>query len=65
MAHEYSVTIHHYISEKISSIKSKEDSAKEQDDFVKCRFYRGQLEELFTIREYLTKKVDLQTQKYY
>ena len=65
MAHEYSVTIHQYITDRISSMKKKELVAKKQNDIERYQFYRGQLQELFTIREYLTEKVDLQTQKYY
>ena len=65
MAHSYSVTIHHYISEKISVARSKQENAEKQNDMENYHFYRGQLEELFKIREYLTDKIDLQTQKYF
>jgi hypothetical protein len=65
MAHEYSVAIHQYIAHKISSIKAKESTAKKQNDIESYEFYRGQLQELFKIREYLTDRIDLRTQKYY
>ena len=65
MAHTYSVTIHHYISDKISVAKSNQENAKKQNDIKRCNFYAGQLEELFKIREYLADRIDLQTQKYY
>ena len=65
MAHSYSVTIHDYISEKISVAKSMQEQAKVQNALENYNFYRGQLEELFKIREYLTDRIDLQTQKYF
>jgi len=65
MAHTYSVTIHHYISDKISVAESNQEKAKKQNDIKRCNFYTGQLEELFKIREYLADRIDLQTQKYY
>lgn len=63
MAHSYSVTIHHYISEKISAARSKQEKAEWQKDMENYHFYRGELEELFKIREYLTDRIDLQTQR--
>ena len=65
MAHIYSVTTHDYISEKISVARSKQEKAKGQNDLENYNFYRGQLEELFKIRKYLTDRIDLQTQKYF
>ncbi len=65
MAHTYSVAIHHYISDKISAAETNAEQAKKQNDNESYHFYRGQLEELYKIREYLTARIDLQTQKYY
>ena len=65
MAHIYSVTIHHYISDKISVAESKQEKAKKQNDIENYNYYKGQLEELFKIREYLADRIDLQTQKYF
>ena len=65
MAHAYSVEVHNYISEKIAIAEEEDEKAQKQDDFETQRFYQGQLKELFKMREYLTKSIDLKTQKYY
>ena len=65
MAHEYSVKIHHYITGKIETARKLKKAAQAQDDRETLRFYEGQLHELLAIREYLSAKVDLKTQKYY
>ena len=65
MTHSYSVEIHNYISAKIAIAEEKNKKAQKQNDFEIQRFYQGQLKELYKIREYLTEKIDLKTQKYY
>jgi hypothetical protein len=65
MTHAYSVEVHSYISEKIAVAEGKSKKAQKQNDFETQRFYQGQLKELFKMREYLTEKIDLKTQKYY
>jgi hypothetical protein len=65
MTHAYSVEVHDYISEKIAIAEEENEKAQKQDDFEAQRFYQGQLKELFKMREYLTEKIDLKTQKYY
>ena len=65
LAHEYSVEIHNYISEKISVAEEKKKRAEKQNDSETQQFCEGQLKELFKIRKYLTERIDLKTQKYY
>ncbi len=65
MAHEYSVQIHDWITKKMNTITADLKSAKEKNDPSKESYYKGQLEELGFIRQYLTDQIDLDTQKYY
>ncbi len=65
MTHEFSVEIHAYIKKKILAAEKGKKQAESQDDNETRRFYEGQLHELLNLREYLTGKVDLKTQKYY
>ncbi|MBW1753580.1 MAG: hypothetical protein JRJ46_10895 [Deltaproteobacteria bacterium] len=65
MTHSYSVEVHNYISEQIAIAEEKNKKVQKQNDFETQRFYQGQLKELCKIREYLTEKIDLKTQKYY
>ena len=65
MAHEYSVKIQNYLSEKISAAETMKTTAENQDDFEAQRYYDGQLNELYRLRRYLTEKIDLKTQRYY
>ena len=65
MAHEYSVKIHNYIIDKMAVAEQKKKKAEKQKDFETQCFCDGQLRELFKIREYLTERIDLKTQKYY
>ena len=65
MAHEYSVKIQNYISEKILVAETLKVRAQKQDDFETQKYYEGQLSELYNLRQYLTEKIDLQTQRYY
>ena len=63
--HEYSVKIHQYIRQRIAFAEKMKKEAHRQNDFETQRFYEGQLKELFNIRQYLTGKIDLNTQRYY
>ena len=65
MAHEFSVEIQNYISEKLAVAEKKKKDAEKQNDFETQQFYEGQIKELLTFREYLTERIDLKTQKYY
>ncbi|MBU1343613.1 MAG: hypothetical protein KKE44_19530 [Proteobacteria bacterium] len=65
MAHEYSVQIHDWISEKISKVKQKIKLAKEKNDVKNKNYYKGQLQELLDIRQYLKDQIDLETYQYH
>ena len=65
MAHEYSVKIHNYITDKIKTAEMMKKAAEKKDDFETRKFYEGQLDELLYLRKYLTERTDLNTQQYY
>ena len=65
MTHEFSVEIHEYIKIKIAEAEKGKKQADTDGDAGTGRFYEGQLHELINLREYLTAKVDLKTQKYF
>lgn len=65
MANEYLVLVHNYISGKIAVAKEGKETARKQGDYETQRFYSGQLEELYNMREYLSARIDLKTQRYY
>ena len=65
MTHEFSVEIHAYLKKKILAAEKGKTQAEAQDDKESGRFYEGQLHELLYLREYLSKRIDLKTQKYF
>lgn len=65
MAHEFSVEIHNYITNKIDIAEKGKKQADKKGDVKTRRFFEGQLYELLNLRLYLTEKIDLKTQKYY
>lgn len=65
MANDYSVAIHNYISDKIAAAEKNKKNAEGKNDLASAGYYGGRLQELYTIRQYMVKKIDLKTQKYY
>lgn len=65
MAHEYSLMIHSFISERISIAEQRKAFAQKEGDTETSRYFDGQLVELRDIRTFLTEQVDLKTQRYY
>ena len=65
MTHEFSVEIHEYIKKKVLAADKGKKQAEAEDDCETRRFYEGQLHELLNLREYLSKRIDLKTQKYF
>jgi hypothetical protein len=63
VAHEYSVKLHDWISEKVKLVNSMIKTAMDKNDTGSVHYYNGQLQELLEIREYLKNKIDLDTQK--
>jgi len=60
MPNEFSVEIHNYLTLKIA--EAEEGIARKDE---RSCFFRGQLEELYWIRTYLKKNVDLKNFIYY
>ena len=65
MANEYSVAIHHYLSDQIAAAEAEIKDAAKKTDLAAARYCAGRLQELNAIRQYLSEKIDLKTQKYY
>ena len=65
MAHDYSIQIQNYISEKLTQAKDKIKNAQKKNDIESSQFYKGQQKELLSLRKYLTENIDLNTQEYY
>jgi len=65
LAHEYSIQVHAWLKEKIDNVNMNLKQVREKNDSQKESYYKGQLEQLREIRQYLTDKIDLDTQKYY
>ena len=65
MANDYSVAIHNFISDKIAAAEKNKKAAEKKNDSASARYYGGRLQELNTIRQYMVKRIDLKTQKYY
>ena len=65
MAYEFSVAIHDYISDQIAVAEKYKKVAEINEDSASSRFFEGRLQELNKIRQYMTERIDLKTQKYY
>ncbi len=65
MTHEFSVEIHAYIKTKLLAAEKGKQQAEAQDDNETRRYYEGQLHELLHLRDYISERIDLKTQKYY
>ena len=65
MANEFSVAIHHYISDKIAAAQKSQKDAEQKNDPAAAKYFEGQLKELTGIRRYMADKIDLKTQKYF
>lgn len=65
MTHQYSVEIQQYITDRLKEITEKIKKAESQKDVDTTEYCKGQLIELIEIREYLSTKVDLNTQSYF
>ena len=65
MTHEFSVEIHEYIKKKIADAEKGKKQADANGDGETRRYYEGQLHELLNLRNYISQRIDLKTQKYY
>ena len=65
MANQFLVEIHGYISRQIEADLKDKGVARDQGDDKRLAFIDGHLFELHLIREFLSERFDLTTQKYY
>ncbi len=65
MANEFSIAIHNYISDRIAFTEKNKKNAEINEDSASTRYFEGRLQELNKIRQYMTERIDLKTQKYY
>ena len=65
MTNEFSVFIHNYISDKIATTEKNIQHAEKKNDIESISYFKGQLKELISIRQFMAEKIDLKTQKYY
>jgi hypothetical protein len=65
VAHEYSVQIHEWISQKIDTVRKDMKPLETGNDQNRKNYLAGRFQELQDIRQYLTDKIDLDTQEYY
>ncbi|MEN8200262.1 MAG: hypothetical protein ABFR63_09345 [Thermodesulfobacteriota bacterium] len=65
MPHAFSVEIHEYLSKEILVAEEGRQQAIDDKNSALQLYCEGQLLELAVMRDYLTKNIDLITQKYY
>ena len=65
MANQFLVEIHDYITRQIETDLKDKGAAGGQGDEKRLAFIDGHLFELYLIREFLSERFDLTTQKYY
>jgi hypothetical protein len=65
MANQFLVEIHDYISRRIEAGMKERGEAQDQGDKERLAFMDGHLFELRLIREFLSERFNLTTQKYF
>ena len=65
MTHEYSVLIHEWINTKKQRLSLQINQAEQDKDKEVLAYCQGQLDELITLRNYMTDHIDLDTQTYF
>lgn len=65
MPNEYSVQLHHFITDKINSASRQLAEAETSGDTEMQSYWEGQLDELSWARSYLKAHVDLKDFSYY
>lgn len=65
MGHEFSVLIHDWISQRLDQAQPAMRAARDNGDTLEEHFQQGQRVELEYWRNYLTRKIDLDTQNYF
>lgn len=65
MPNEYSIAIHHFITDEITAARGQLAEAEQHGNKQMQAYWSGQLEELSWIRSYLKAHVDLKDFVYY
>lgn len=65
MANQFLVEIHDYVSRQMAADLKESGAARGRGDEKHCTFIEGHLFELRLIREFLSERFDLTTQKYF
>ena len=65
MANAFLVEIHDYISRQIEASQKYREEARERRDEKRLAFIDGHLLELRLMRQFISERFDLTTQKYY
>lgn len=65
MANQFLVEIHDYITRQMAADLEERGAARTRGDEKRLTFIEGHLFELRLIREFLSERFDLTTQKYY
>ncbi len=65
MANQFLVEIHDFITGRLESARKACEEARSREDRGKLRFHEGRLDELGSLRAFLSEHFDLDTQNYY
>jgi hypothetical protein len=65
VANQFLVEIHEYISRQIEAGLKERSDARSSHDAQRAAFMDGKIDELKTIRRFLSDHFDLTTQRYY
>lgn len=65
MAHEYSVQIHEFLSEKLKEVEAGMATAAAAGDEEQLQYEKGRQDLLNTMRKHMKDRFDLATQKYF
>ena len=65
MPNQFLVEIHDYLDRQIDAAKNDRDDARSIGDQERLEFSNGKLDELEHLRDYVSRRFDLLTQKYY
>lgn len=65
MPNEYSIAIHHFITDEITAASRHLAAAEENGDMKMKSYWSGHLDELSWLRSYLKAHVDLKDFDYY
>jgi len=65
MPNDYSIAIHAHLTQVIETTEAQLQTARKTGNITTESYYRGKLDELDWIRDYLSKNIDLKNFTYY